>query len=136
MKPRLPNTRINYLYRDADNWKTLESVVVSGQVQFKDIKLYLREKEYFIPEQVGLNSLNGYDVRIDHSWHEIGAGCFELTDDKPTIELTVKELIAKFKQAHNEGWDDSPFNEVLAASLRESGYVVRPPRRKKNNLIK
>ena len=132
MKPRLPNTRINYLYRDADNWKTRESVVVSGQVQFKDIKLYLREKEYFIPEQVGLDSLNGYDVINDHSWHEILA--VEPTDDKPTIELTAEELIAKFKQAHNEGWDDSPFNEVLAASLRESGYVVRPPRRKKTSL--
>ena len=140
MKPGLPNTRINYLYRDAHNWKTREWEVVSGQVQAKDIQPYLSEEEYFIPEQVGLRSLNGYDVRIDHSWHEILA--VELTDDEPTIELAAEELIAKFKQAHNEGWDDSSFYEAMAAPLLESGYVIRPIRKKqsrrkqKNKFIK
>jgi len=51
------NTKIEYLYRDASNYKVYNECVVKGIVtaeQRKEIVDCLNEGEYFIPSQVGL----------------------------------------------------------------------------------
>lgn len=48
------NTRINYLYRDANNFKYSSSVVVEGCLKFQQLKKYLDEGLYFVPADVGL----------------------------------------------------------------------------------
>ena len=122
------NTEVSYLYRDAHNYKNQIAVVVAGEVQFSDIAPYLSEDKYFIPVQIGLDGLNGYDAEIDHPWHEIDPDGFELTEAKPTIDLTAAELIANFKKAHQEGWDENYFNSMLADRLAENAkYIVRLP---------
>lgn len=122
------NTEVSYLYRDAHNYKNQTSVVVEGEVQFSDIVPYLSEDKYFIPVQVGLEGLNGYDAETDHPWHEIDPDDFELTRAKPTIDLTAAELVANFKKAHQDGWDEDYFNSMLADRLLESATnIVRVP---------
>ena len=122
------NTEVNYVYRDAHNYKNQSAVVVQGEVQFSDIAPFLNEDKYFIPVQVGLDGLNGYDAETDHPWHEIDPDDFELTAAKPTIDLTAAELIANFKKAHQDGWDEDYFNSMLADRLLESATnIVRVP---------
>ena len=51
------NTKISYLYRDADNYKMRHEVVIAGSMseeQEKAIEDSLDEGVYFIPSQVGL----------------------------------------------------------------------------------
>lgn len=50
------NTKIEYLYRDASNYKKINQVIVSGtfdEAQKESIQDCLSEGEYFIPRQVG-----------------------------------------------------------------------------------
>lgn len=49
------NTKITYLYRDADNYKQFNEVIVNGcltEEQKRKIISCLNSKEYFIPRQV------------------------------------------------------------------------------------
>lgn len=106
------NTKIKYMYRDADNYKDFTTVVVSGKItkeQIERIMAKLEDGENFIPEQLGLpaNRLNdyAYDPEVDHPYCELGDGNFEDTDSEPTIDMTVDELVAKFEAV--EKWDES-----------------------------
>lgn len=66
------NTRIDYLYRDASNYKQPNSVVVSGLFtarQVGEILGCLNDGEYFIPSQVGLPETRfGEITEDDHCW--------------------------------------------------------------------
>ena len=62
------NTKIKYMYRDADNYKDFTTVVVSGKItkeQIERIMAKLEDGENFIPEQLGLpaNRLNNLAFR-------------------------------------------------------------------------
>ncbi len=51
------NTKISYLYRDADNYKMHNKCVIAGTLtteQARTIKDSCEMGEYFIPRQVGL----------------------------------------------------------------------------------
>ena len=58
------NTRINYLYRDACNYKRSNCAVVAGTLTDEEKKEIFQslDGEYFIPRQVGLP-----EVRFDDS---------------------------------------------------------------------
>ena len=54
------NTKISYLYRDADNYKMHNKCVIAGTLtteQTRTIKDCCEMGEYFIPRQVGLSHL-------------------------------------------------------------------------------
>ena len=123
------NTEISYLYRDANNYKNSNTVVVKGEVQFSDIQPYLKNGDSFIPGQVDLEDLNGYDVKEDHPYHELRQDDLELTEAKPTTSLTAAQLITKFKQAYEEGWNEMPFYEEIIADVTHSGnrFLVQVP---------
>ena len=68
------NTRIHYLYRDADNYKVQNECVILGEMteeQEQRIIACLDEKEYFVPSRVG-NA--GAKIRY-------GNGCLLYTSD-------------------------------------------------------
>ena len=115
---RTPNTRVSYLYRDADNYKATRTFVLAGVPALGElaaIRAALDEGLYFIPSQVGLDDLqselsaydsaettDGYaedpDSDPDHPWHELNARAgdgFELTAEEPT-HMSVTELAAAF----------------------------------------
>lgn len=93
------NTRINYLYRDAGNYKVHNEAVICGEMtaeQEKVIMDSLDEGIYFIPRQVGLEGrrFDSYDPSVDHPWFEWQG--YELTEDAPTAELTAEGLTEAF----------------------------------------
>lgn len=105
------NTQINYLYRDADNYKILNTCIIAGVIdaeQIAKIMECLDDGEYFIPRQVGLpeRRFDKIDPQSDHCWFELSSNSFELTDRPSDFNLTAKELVENFQKAKDH-WDDS-----------------------------
>lgn len=98
---RKNNTRIEYLYRDCDNYKTWNEVVLSGKMtenQFKQLRTCCEDgDEMFIPEEVNLPLIRGWDPdERDHPYAELTG--FETTEKDPTVDLTVEQLVLAFEQ--------------------------------------
>ena len=51
------NTLLEYLYRDASNYKQHGSAVIAGALSLKEIRHLLIDGGYFIPSQAGLPDL-------------------------------------------------------------------------------
>lgn len=106
-------TAFNYLYRDASNYKVHDTVYLIGEftpAQREAIKLTLDGNEFFIPAQVGLDSLQSqlesFPSADDHVWHELNFDEVEVLDTLPentTAELTTTELANRF--ANVNFWD-------------------------------
>jgi len=117
------NTRIDYLYRDASNYKAYNSVVLSGKMSAEDaerISKCLCDGTYFIPRDVGLPEIRvcGYRTDDDHCWFEWEIGVdkytgeafgFELTEDKPTVGIRVSELVKNFESVKK--WNETSWME-------------------------
>lgn len=65
------------------------------------------DKEYFIPEMVGLDSFRDFDFdpEIDNYFWELRRENFISTTNKPTTHLTPEELVQKFLAAKDH-WCD------------------------------
>ena len=108
------NTRIEYLYRDAGNFKTWNSAVVAGAISTEGAESILSACErdidsslFFIPYQVGLPEDRGgfpFDEDMDVPFFEIGAGSFSLTVAEPTTSLSAPDLVARFDRQRG-AWD-------------------------------
>lgn len=97
-----PNTAIEYVYRDASNYKWFETVVVRGSLKYEDLQPYLINGEFFVPGNVGLKSLTP-EVRNedDHDWHAI----FALTPtDQPSTAGSAEDLVKRFQIQHRTSW--------------------------------
>lgn len=105
------NTRFSYLYRDASNYKKANAVVIRGAFLHSDeetILASLNEGEFFIPRQVGLPE-ERFDKlsEDDHCWFEYME--MGLTDAKPTIDLSVAQLVERFRAVGSSGWRDDMY---------------------------
>ena len=93
------NTKIEYLYRGASNYKKWNEVIIIGEVSIADKKLIkecLYADELFIPERVGLPLVRP-DNRItvdDHCYAELNIDDIFLTHDESTILLRWGEIRA------------------------------------------
>lgn len=105
--------RIDYLYRDAANFKQWNTAFTKGYLseeQINQILSTLDENLYFIPSMVGLpeNRISGEpDYELDHIWFELEKTGFSY--EKPAnqiITCSSAELLDEFKKASNEGWHD------------------------------
>lgn len=114
----MPDTLFHYQYRDADNYKAQNFVVLAGAVtqeQEDIIKSCLNDGEYFIPRQIGLpeRRFDTWDPLSDHCWFEF-CGFEPLSDlaqnqvdsGEITPLMSVQELTDKFLAAKNN-WKDS-----------------------------
>lgn len=101
-KPKA-NTKIEFLYRDASNYKVWNSCVIKGVLSADEVREIigcLEDGEYFIPEQVGLDSERFSTVTEDDTpWFELCAEWFSATDKEPTAPLTAQELLCHFRAA-------------------------------------
>jgi predicted nucleic acid-binding protein len=101
------NIRVEYLYRDAGNFKNWGEIIFSNPNNI-DIKVIekqandnLLENLYFIAAKADVPDLHfsDHNLNLDHLWHEINS--FELTTEKSndnrnrTIEEFVDSLKAK-----------------------------------------
>ena len=95
------NTKINYLYRDASNYKVYHDEIVAGELSEEQKAMILDSLdwgEYFMPGAVGLpgGRFEVFDPMEDHEWFELGCEPFEKTDEEPTVEMTAAELAENF----------------------------------------
>lgn len=103
------NTRINYLYRDASNYKVHNTCVVEGsftEAQKAAIKECLDGGEYFIPSNVGLpeERFEDWNEQDDHPWFELDVADIEETDDEATVSTTA-EAVYEALLAHKGKWE-------------------------------
>lgn len=103
------NTAINYLYRDADNYKIRNRCVLNGlmtEEQINKICLCLDCGEFFIPHVVGLDEERfSEETEADYPWFELGSYSFECTDNRPTTDVTPAQLINAFQKAKDR-WEE------------------------------
>lgn len=108
----MPNTKIEFLYRDAANWKTWNSIVIPGgitQEQIDRVMACRDDGEYFIPERLGLeaNRWNSYDEELDHIWCQLYDHGIEATELAWTDDLSPEELVRRFELMKGR-WEEKP----------------------------
>ena len=104
------NTKISYLYRDADNYKVHNECVIEGGLTEQQIETIMDCcdcGEYFIPGQVGMpeRKFDEYDSEADHCWFELSRDGFEQTSRPADISLTAEQLVSNFS-ACKDNWQD------------------------------
>lgn len=107
------NTKISYLYRDADNYKVHNECIVRGKISEKQIKKILDccdMGEYFIPSQVGMpeRKFDDYDAEADHCWFELNKDGFEYTDHPANVSLTAQQLAENLASCKGQ-WQDAGY---------------------------
>jgi hypothetical protein len=94
--------KVTYLYRDAGNYKFWGEFFVRGNLGLVDLKPYLFDEEYFIPEKIGLPSLvpmaRNDDDHLLHEFFSIEGG------EAPSNPIKAEDLIASVRKANNMGW--------------------------------
>ena len=132
------NTRIEYMYRDASNYKQQMSAVLPGVLTLEQAVALCNQatgdgEDGFRPDRVDLAVADwssegaGAHYGDDHPWHElIGVS---LTDAKPTEEIDAQTFAVRFEQASLADWQDTDANAepypdqanavVLALSSRQ-----------------
>lgn len=119
------NTRINYQYRDAANYKVPNEAVVAGEISEPDRQFIfescLEEGEYFIPSKIGMPERTmvdeGFepDDDLDHPYFELQD--FETTEEPPTVEMTAEQLVAGFKMFAGKNWEKFDAGKEIKAAL-------------------
>jgi len=100
------NTKIQYLYRDAHNFKKFAEVVVFGLVDGDQLFSLLKDGMFFIPSYVGLESLQEKPLKsYDHVWHELES--VVPTNDPASVTIDSKTIQTFFHKAHKDGWDET-----------------------------
>lgn len=96
------NTEITYLYRDASNYKFWGSFVVSGRFYPAEVEQFLFDREFFVPQKLGIPSLTPKERNEDdHDLHT-----FESAEptEVPANLCSSKELARRIEAAHRDGW--------------------------------
>lgn len=103
------NTRMCYLYRDANNYKVHNEVILKGAISAEQISSIigcLNEGEFFVPSAVGLPEEKFSEEKMsDHPWFTLEEDDFEATDEEPTVNLTTEKLLGNFLRM-NEKWEN------------------------------
>lgn len=98
------NTKISYMYRDFNNYKQHEDVVLRGELAENQVRL-LNESATrspgFDPHSVGLEALqdrfcDGYQEDQDNEFHEFVSA--ELTHEAVTLELDAQVFYRDYTQ--------------------------------------
>ena len=100
-----PCYKLQYLYRDGGNYKFWGAILLDGPVDVAELEETLIDGLYFLPQEVGLNSLI-LAVRNsdDHEFHEI-VSVTESESDGVTI--SSEELMRRFILASSRGWKNA-----------------------------
>lgn len=110
-------TLVEYMYRDASNYKEFGSFVLDGDFEISAVQEFLSDAGFFIPERVGVKSLVPADKRIDdHYLHTLEA---TRKVDDPSALMSAELFIARVRRAADEGW----FYENLSGSKRQAALA-------------
>lgn len=108
------NTKVEYLYRDAANYKSHGAMVMEG-VPDQDLAARLRsalfDRSYLVAAQVGIPSLAPWmvegtppDEELDHSLHEVQWPPTETLDPVTEPAVTFEEFVTRVERAQADGW--------------------------------
>lgn len=108
---KLVNTRIEYLYRDAANWKQHNECVVAGRVteeQKKAILDSLLDGTDFVPHKVGMPETRFARTNDDDvETFELYPDNFTYTAAEPDIDPDITELTALFESMAGKWIDEA-----------------------------
>src|ERR1700694_1477841 len=105
------NTRFDYLYRDASNYKSWGSVVFCGELHAglsARLRAALESTEFFIADQIRIPEVflvpDWPLLQDDHCWHEFVKA--EVTSDTAddSHDRTIEEFVVEVEHAAKEGW--------------------------------
>lgn len=109
---------MEYLYRDANNFKAFGQLLLSGKlsnIDIVEIKLFLDSCEYFVAEQVDIPTLysqlwkysNGPTI-ADHTFHEFMELRSATGEEVASLEVWgyIATLLSTFRNA-GQYWDCS-----------------------------
>ncbi len=101
--PPEPNgTVVEYLYRDASNWKYWSQFSLTGTLAFAEFENLLHEHLWFVPQAIGVESLTPkIRNQDDHSLHEIHE-----VRSAPVVQplMSAEEFVCRLKYAQRAGW--------------------------------
>lgn len=126
------NTKIEYLYRDADNYKKRNECIVSGLLTAEQEQKILdcrSEGQWFIPHLVGLpeKQFDDYDVESDHPWFELYDWSFEATALPATLDMKADDLVAAFEACYACNWQEP---EIKRPTLAEQISLAEEKRQR------
>lgn len=104
-----PNTRIDYLYRDEDNYKQANSEVIPGHFTRKQINEIIDSLDggsYFVPSAVGFEEIRFDQIsNSDTAWFELVnyTNAFVETDEPVTVDMTPKRSLRHSRSARGTG---------------------------------
>lgn len=96
-------TRVCYLYRDASNYKFWGYFFLDGVLRREEVAPFLIDKEWFIPEVIGLEPLRPPEwTEEDHDYHELHE--FDQVEANEAAKTekpfcTSSEFISRMKKA-------------------------------------
>jgi len=126
------NTKIDYLYRDAGNYKLWNQCIVSGELtkeQQNQIIESLHEGEFFIPRKIPLpeKRFDKWDD-ADHIWFELNEDSFSFTEEEPTVSLSSDELLKGFLKNKGRWEEDLIYSVELAKeSVKKHHWTITDP---------
>jgi len=100
--PHASTQKVVYLYRDAANFKCRGEFCVAGTLVLEDLRPFLLDSQFFIPDAVGIPSLTPLcRGDADHLLHEVDS----IAPAAPTpCPFTARELIERFRVASEHNW--------------------------------
>jgi len=105
------DTFINYMYRDAGNYKFYGDFCLSGLLTLKEIKPYLINGEHFVPVKIGLPSLVPDIMNSDdHLLHEFVSFSYSIL---PEHIMSKAKFVRLVKNAHITGWFKQDISQLL-----------------------
>lgn len=95
-------TLVQYIYRDASNYKEFGEFVLDGDFALSAVQDFLSDGEFFIPERVGVKSLVPIEKTADdHYLHTLEAVS---RVDADLALMSAELFINRMKRAFAEGW--------------------------------
>lgn len=112
------NTKICYLYRDADNYKVWNECVIKGTLTQEEKQKILdcrHDGEWFLPHMVGLpeKQFDEWDDQADHPYFELYEDSFSETALAPTVDVKAADLVIAFERCSQANWSE-PASQPLS----------------------
>lgn len=127
------NTKLSYLYRDADNYKVWNECVLEGTLTQEQKQKILDSRfdgEWFIPHLVGLpeKQFDEWDEQSDHPYFELDENSFEEVALAPTVKMKAVDLVSAFERCSQTEWTESAprhpsLEDRMASAAAKAGHA-------------
>lgn len=125
----MANTRLWYSYKPHTGAPVTDCLVLDGELSAEDlesIRQTLHQGVHFIPDQVGLPSLNNADADA-HAWHKLDVSVISATTQRPSVlNITAKAIAHRFQNViWNPALESARLHGVSEAKSNPSLYMKR-----------